>query len=317
MNDKELFQKIELFKQIKPNQDWANWLKANILQSKPQNVLGGRPRVKLAVFSFISKYQKVMLPSLLAFFFVFSFAFAQTTLPGNVLYPLKTLTQNAKIYFASENTKPIVRLEVVKARMEDLSKMQNHQTEISALSQNIRKDLEIVPQEIKKINKKQVALNVSKDVQERSKDLKIMADKISLGEDEEEFNKSVENYQSQILALIIETTEDINQCPSYLQNRLVELGKYFTDAEKSLVQWSPDNIIKSRNLLIEASNAFKAGDCLTATEKIESINTLLKILSLNTLNVSTTTLNVVDPLNGSSTTLNVVDTTVETSTPAR
>jgi len=288
MDDKEFFQKIESFKQIKPDSNWANWLKANILQSKPQNILGGKPRVKLAVFSFISKYQKAIVPSLLAFFFVFSFAFAQTSLPGNVLYPIKTLTQNAKIYFASENTKPVVRLEVAKARMEDLSKVENHEKEISAVVQNVQKDLEIVPQEIKKINKKQVALNVFKDVQERSKDLKIIADKISLGENEEEFNKSVENYQSQILALIIETTEEINQCPSYLKNSLIELGKYFTDAEKGLVQWSSDNIIKSRNLLIEASNAFKAGDCLTAMEKIESINTLLSIHSLD-IKVETST----------------------------
>jgi len=304
MDDKEFFQKIESFKQIKPDQDWANWLKANILQRKPQNVLGGKPRVKLAVFSFVSKYQKVMVSSLLAFFFVFSFAFSQTTLPGNVLYPIKTLTQNAKIYFASENTKPVVRLEVAKARMEDLSKVENHEKEISAIAKNIGKDLEIVPQEIKKINEKQVALNVSKDVQERSKDLKIMADKISLGENEEEFNKSVENYQSQVLAFIIETTEEINQCPSYLQNKLSELGKYFTDAEKGLYQWSSDNIIKSRNLLIEASNAFKAGDCTTAMEKIESINTLLSIHSLDTLNVSTTTLNVVDKVETSTSPLN-------------
>ena len=288
MDDKEFFQKIESFKQIKPDSNWANWLKANILQSKPQNILGGKPRVKLAVFSFISKYQKAIVPSLLAFFFVFSFAFAQTSLPGNVLYPIKTLTQNAKIYFASENTKPVVRLEVAKARMEDLSKVENHEKEISAVVQNVQKDLEIVPQEIKKINKKQIALNVSKEVQERSKDLKIIADKISLGENEEEFNKSVENYQSQILALIIETTEEINQCPSYLKNSLIELGKYFTDAEKGLVQWSSDNIIKSRNLLIEASNAFKAGDCLTAMEKIESINTLLSIHSLD-IKVETST----------------------------
>mgnify|MGYP005624057977 CR=1 FL=1 len=282
MQDKDLIQKIQLLRQIKPDSDWANWLKANILQRKPQNILGNRPRVKLAIFSFIPKYQKVLIPSLLAFFFVFSFVFAQTTLPGNVLYPLKTLTQNAKIYLASESTKPVVRLEVAKTRMEDLSKVQNHQKEISAITQNVRKDLEIVPQEIKKINKKQIALNVSKNIQERSKDLKELANKISLEEKEkQELNKTVENTQSQVLALIIGTTEEINQCPSYLKNSLIELGNYFTDAEKGLVQWTPDNIVKSQGLLIEASNAFKAGDCLTAMEKIESIKKLLSILSLD------------------------------------
>ena len=297
MQEKDLIKELKDLKEIKPNQDWANWLKSNILETKPQSGLYNKPKIKLAVFSYISKYknlafgenlvsrfarnQKVLVPSLLSFFLVSSFAFAQTTLPGSVLYPIKTLTQNTKIYLASENTKPVVRLEVAKARMEDLSKIENHEKEISAITQNVRKDLEIVTQEIKKINKKQVALNVSKDIQERSKDLKKLADQISLNDEErEEFNKDEENYQSQVLALIIQTTDEINQCPSYLKDKLIDLGKYFTDAQEGLYQWSSDDIIKSRNLFIEASNAFKAGDCLTAIDKIESINKLLSIHSL-------------------------------------
>jgi len=282
MQEKDLIKELKDLKQIKPNQDWAFWLKSNILQTKPQNGLYSKPKVKLAVFSFISKYQKIAVPSLLAFFLVSSFAFAQTTLPGNVLYPIKTLTQNAKIYLASENTKPLIRLEVAKARMEDLSKVENHEKEISVIAKNIGKDLEIVPEEIKKIDKKQVALNVSRDIQERSKDLKAMADKISLGEKErEELNKSVEDSQSQVFALIIETTEEINQCPSSLQNKLEGIGEYFTVNQNVLYQWPSSDIIKCKNLLSEASNAYKAGDCLTAMEKIESINQLLSIHSLD------------------------------------
>ena len=281
MQEKDLIKNLKDLKQIKPNQDWAFWLKSNILQTEPNN-LYNKPRVKLAVFSFIPKYQKVFIPSLMAFFFVFSFTFAQTTLPGNVLYPIKTLTQNAKIYLASENTKPVVRLEVAKARMKDLGKIQDHQKEISAITQNVRKDLEIVTQEIKKIDKKQVALNVSKDIQERSKNLKDLADGIPLDDkDREELNKSVEDSQSQVLALIIQTTDEINQCPSYLKDMLTDLGKYFNDVQEGLYQWSSDDIIKSRDLFIEANDAFKAEDCLTAIDKIESINILMSIYSLD------------------------------------
>jgi len=293
MQEKDLIKNLKDLKQIKPNQDWAFWLKSNILETKPQSHLY-KPKIKLAVFSFIPKYQKVLIPSLMAFFFVFSFTFAQTTLPGNILYPIKTLTQNIKIHFASENTKPVVRLEIAKARMEDLSKVENHEKEISVIAKNIGRDLEIVPEEIKKINKKQVALNVSKDIQERSKNLKNLADNISLEDKErEELNQSVENSQSQVLALIIQTTDDINQCPSYLQNKLEEIGKYFTDTEGKLYQWSSDDITKCKNLLLEASNAYKAGDCFTATDKIESINQLLSIHSLD-VQVETSTPEILD-----------------------
>jgi len=294
MQEKDLIKELKDLKEIKPNQDWVFWLKSNILQTKPQNSLYSKPKVKLAVFSFISKYQKVAVPSLLAFFLVSSFTFAQTTLPGNVLYPIKTLTQNTKIYLASENTKPVVRLEIAKVRMEDLGKIENHEEEISVIAKNIGKDLEIIPEEIKKIDKKQVALNISRDIQERSKDLKTMADKISLGEKErEELNKSVEDSRSQVFALIIETTEEINQCPSSLQNKLEEIGKYFTVNQNVLYQWSSSDIIKCKNLLSEASNAYKAGDCLTAMEKIESINQLLSILSLD-VQVETSTPEILD-----------------------
>jgi len=293
MQEKDLIKNLKDLKQIKPNQDWAFWLKSNILQTEPNN-LYNKPRVKLAVFSFIPKYQKVLIPSLMAFFFVFSVSFAQTTLPGNVLYPIKTLTQNAKIHFASENTKPVVRLEVAKARMEDLGKVKNHEKEVSVIAKNIGKDLEIVSQEIKNINNKQVALNISKDIQERSKGLKNLADEIPLEEKEREvLNQSVENSQSQVLALIIQTTEEINQCPSYLQNKLEEIGKYFTDTEGKLHQWSSDDITKCKNLLLEASNAYKANDCLTAIDKIESINQLLSIHSLD-VQVETSTPEILD-----------------------
>jgi len=294
MQEKDIIQKLQSLRQIKPNRDWVFWLKANILQTKPQNSLYNKPRIKLAVFSFISKYQKTLVPSLLAFFFVCSFAFAQTTLPGSVLYPIKALTQNAKIHFASENTKPVVRLNVAKVKMEDLSKVKNHEKEIIAIAKDIGKDLEIIPQEIKNINKKQIALNVSKDIQEKSKDLKAMVDKIPLEDKErEELNKSVESSQSQVLALIIGATEEINQCPSYLKNSLIELGNYLTDAEKGVYQWSLDDVIKCKNLLSEASNAYKAEDCLTAIDKIESINQLLSIHSLD-VQVETSTPEILD-----------------------
>jgi hypothetical protein len=280
MQEKDLIKKLQELKEIKPDQDWAFWLKSNILQTEPDN-LYNKPRVKLAVFSFVSKYQKIAIPSLMAFFLVFSFAFAQTSLPGSVLYPIKTLTQNTKIYLASENTKPVVRLEVAKARMEDLSKVENHKKEIIAIAKKIGKDLEIVPEEIKKISKKQVALNISKDIQERSKDLKTMVERISLEDKErEELNKSVENYQSQVLALIIETTEEINQCPSYLQNKLAELELYFSNTPNVFQYWKLDEVVRVRNWLGEASNFVRAGSCLEAMEKIESINNFMSIHSL-------------------------------------
>jgi len=123
--------------------------------------------------------------------------------------------------------------------------------------------------------------NIS-DIQERSKDLKNLADKIPLeNKEREELNKSVENSQSQVLALIIETTEEINQCPSYLEDKLAELKQYFSDTPNIFQYWKLDDVVKVRNWLGEASNFIRTGNCLEAMEKIESINKLLIIHSLD------------------------------------
>lgn len=307
MNDKEFFQKIELFKQIKPDSDWANWLKANILQRKPQNVLGGKPRVKLAVFSFISsvarnkvlpnkvrqvlisKYQKVMLPSLLAFFFVFSFAFSQTSLPGNVLYPLKTLTQNARIALVPKDYKPVVRLQITKARLEDMAKITDQEQAIALMSQNIQKDLQAIPQELKNIQKKQKTLAISKQVQNEAKDLDNMISKTQLQPQEKEtLNKTFEDTKAKVFALIMDTQEEINNCPSYFKDKLAAIQTYFADPNKIFNNWSSDEIIKIKSELLEIENLIKGDNCLEALEKIESINTLLSIHSLD-IKVETST----------------------------
>ena len=280
MQEKDLIKNLKDLKQIKPNQDWAFWLKSNILETKPQSHLY-KPKVKLAIFSFISKYQKVLIPSLMAFFFVFSFTFAQTTLPGSVLYPIKTLTQNAKIYLASENTKPVVRLEVAKVRMEDLGKVKNHEKEISVIAKDIGKDLEIVSQEIKNINNAQVALNTSRHIQEESKNLEELASNISLDDKGmEEFDKDVEDFKSEVFAYIIETTEEINQCPSSLENKLAGLEQYFSNTQDIFQNWKLDDIVQVRDWLEEASDFYRDGNCSEAMEKIESISKLLSIHSL-------------------------------------
>ncbi len=281
MNEKNLIQQLKEFKTIKPNNDWVNWLKANLLEIKFNNILE-RPKVRLVSFSFIKN--RSFIPVLLGLFAIVSFSFAQVSLPGNILYSIKTLTQDTRIYLSSDQAKPMVRLEIAKARMEDLSKIQNHEKEIKEMVKTINKDLELVPQEIKKINKKQVALDVSKNIQEKSKDLQGMADRIVLEEnDKQELTKTVENTQSQVLALIIETTDEINQCPSFLSNNLIEMSGYFADTDMKILmnQWSMSEVIKAKALLSEASESFRAGDCLTAMEKIESINQLLSILSLD------------------------------------
>jgi hypothetical protein len=52
-----------------------------------------------------------------------SLTLAQNALPGDLLYPLKKVSQNVRMAFVSEQGKPVAQLELAKARFEDLSKV--------------------------------------------------------------------------------------------------------------------------------------------------------------------------------------------------
>lgn len=288
MPEKELIEQLKQLQEVKPNKNWANWLLSNILTKSHQEGMI-KPRVKLVSFSFIHQYQKALVSAAFVVLFVSTFAFAQTTLPGNPLYPVKTLTQTARLFLTPKDYKSVVRLQIAKTRLEDMAKMTDQEQAIALMSQNIQKDLQTIPQELKNIQKKQVSLKIAKQVQNEAKDLNNIISKTQLQfQDKEALEKTAQDTQSQVLSLIIETTEEMNQCPSYLQDKLANLQKYFTDNVQTLIQWPIDDITKVRTLLADISNDIKAGNCLESLEKMESINQILQIHSLD-IKVETST----------------------------
>jgi hypothetical protein len=286
MTEKELLEQLNELKSIKPNEDWANWLLSNILTKSHQTVMI-KPRVKLVSFSFLHQYQKALVSVALVVLFVSTFAFAQTALPGNPLYPIKTLTQNARIALAPKDYKPVIRMQIAKNRLEDMAKITDQEQVIALMSQNIQKDLQTIPQELKNISKKQVALQMSKQVQNEAKDLKNLSNN-SLNKNINNLNQNIDEFQDKVFAFIFSTEEEINQCPTSLQDKLVNLQKYLTDNVQTLVQWPIDDITKVRTFLGDIENDLKAGNCLEAMAKIESINQILQIHSLD-IKVETST----------------------------
>jgi len=127
-----------------------------------------------------------------------------------------------------------------------------------------------------------VALKTSQKVQEKTQNLtKLVAETNLKPAQKEELTNTVTETQNQVLALILETTEKINQCPSYLQNKLQDLQNYFNLHSQELTQWSAEDLTKVKLTLSEISNYLQAGNCLEAIDKIESINQILQIHSLD------------------------------------
>ncbi len=121
ITDKKLIENLEQLDYIKPDANWVLLAEQKIMASEPVkqpltwfnlNFIA-KPAFSLAfsAFSFISIAGGA------------SFALAQSALPGDLLYPLKKVSQNVRMAFVSEQEQPAARLELAKSNLEDLSKI--------------------------------------------------------------------------------------------------------------------------------------------------------------------------------------------------
>ena len=120
ITDKKLIENLEQLDYIKPDANWVLLAEQKILDCEPAKQLNwfslnfiAKPAFSLAfsAFSFISIAGGA------------SFALAQSALPGDLLYPLKKVSQNVRMAFVSEQEQPAARLELAKSNLEDLSKI--------------------------------------------------------------------------------------------------------------------------------------------------------------------------------------------------
>ncbi|MFA7714617.1 MAG: DUF5667 domain-containing protein [Candidatus Paceibacterota bacterium] len=121
ITDKQLIEKLEQLDCIKPDTDWVLLAEQKILASQPV-------KQPLTWFSlnFISKPAFSLALSAFAFVSIAggaSFTLAQGALPGDLLYPLKKVSQNVRMAFVPEQEQPAARLELAKSNLEDLSRI--------------------------------------------------------------------------------------------------------------------------------------------------------------------------------------------------
>jgi len=110
VTEKELIGKIGELRQIRPRKDWVVLTKSQILGEEP----------KVLFFPFF----KPVLATVTAFGILLGiFSLAQNSLPGDILYPIKKITEKSQAVFVSETEKPQLNLELVNKRLEELTKI--------------------------------------------------------------------------------------------------------------------------------------------------------------------------------------------------
>lgn len=275
MEEKDIIEKIQKLSQIKLSEEEKSFIFKKINE---KIAFSGDKRGALSIFSFLRVHKVAFtLASILIFIFS-TFAFASNSLPDSPLYPLKMTLQEARISLAKKENKPQLKVLVLKERLEDLKKVQKEDSKVLKVVNNLKEDLKTLPNEITQINKKREILKTSQNVQLQTQKMKEEAEKITFLE-KTQLKKTLEETNEKILSLILETTDQINRCPDYLSKNLSNLNSYFEDPE-NIKNLTPQEILKVKTVLSEIDQMIKAGDCLGALEKIESLSKFQSIHSL-------------------------------------
>ena len=161
ITEKDLIKKIGLLRQIKPKKDWVVLVKKEILEEEPKinfsTVLKTLPRL---IFSPKFVFAEVL--SVLIFFGIFTSA--QNSLPGDLLYPVKKVTEKARLIFVSGDEKQIAQIELANKRLEELSQIaqknqveklapaiEEYQASVSEAAKNIKKITKEIIQQNQKL----------------------------------------------------------------------------------------------------------------------------------------------------------------------
>lgn len=238
MTEKELIGKLQELRQIKPRKDW-------VVLTKNQ-ILGESARGQASVSFF--PIWKPALVTVTAFGILFGiFAFAQNALPGDILYPIKKIAEKSQAAFVSEKEKPIIQLELVNKRLEELNKIAEN---------NQLKNLPPALTELKttKLVAKKEVSNILKNKPEKEaiKVAKEIALKL----------KEINKKEKQVLTSLRIESEETNQEPT--EKVIAEL--LIKDLEERTLNE------KQQKILQEAKEDYKVGKYSQTLEKILEIS---------------------------------------------
>ena len=242
MNEKKLINTIKGLKEIKPRKEWAILLKSEILNADltTQNI-AARPASKawnILEFLPVINYQRKLAYAFVTFVFLIVgiFGFAQYTMPGDLLFPIKRIAEQAQS-----------PLQVAYNRSEDL---------VQIVKENKTQNLAPAISEYK-ISIAYAAKNLTKSLAQNS-------DKDSIRQVAYEFKKIQDNQkQLKTLGIDIGETKEVKDLDDALA---VLVQSQITDLEKSTLTE------EQQESLAEAKDLYLQGKYSDALEEILLIN---------------------------------------------
>ncbi len=240
MTEQELIHKIQKLRDIKPRKDWVIFTKQRILSEKPEFV---RDRVSISFeeiltgMRFILNHKPAFITLTAVLVLIGTFGFAQNSLPGDLLYSFKKITEQTQKTFISEKE---FNIKIVNNRLDDLIKIaqsnstknlapaiNEYQASVSEVARKLVKDeTKNNPDEIKKIVKD------VKSIEKRTAEIK------SLGVQIDE-NIELDGALVQLITLQVQELEKKTLTPEQAESigeikTDIEAGKYSEALEKIL-----------------------------------------------------------------------------------
>ena len=193
--------------------------KKQFFQDSPRRVLGrvflrDPVSVIFEIFPRLFLNYRLVLATLLFLGILISgaFSFAQNSLPGDFLYPLKRISEKGQAIFVSEQDKPQAQLELANKRLEELTRIaENNQTQ--KLAPAITEFQQSVSQAAKDLKKPK---KITKEIVEQTKKLvekkeKVEALGVVVGEAEELENALAQLVEREIKDLESQTLSEEQQ----------------------------------------------------------------------------------------------------------
>ena len=185
MTEKQLIGRIRELRQIQPRKDWVLSAKSQIL-GEDQN------RHRVLVFDWRLFY-KPALVGVSVLVLLGLFISAQNSLPGDLLYSIKKITERSQAIFVSEEGKPMAQLELTNKRLEELNQIvQNNEVKklASAISE-FQANVSETAKNLAKVGKvdKEIVDQIKKFEENKGKVEKVLATKILSEETKESLDK--------------------------------------------------------------------------------------------------------------------------------
>jgi hypothetical protein len=169
VTEKNLINQIKQLKQIKPQKDWVFSLKTDLFKDELKESFVFFPLFKPALACL----------TMFALFFGL-FGFAQTSVPGDLLYPVKKIAEKGQLAFVSQENRPQNSLVMADKRLEELIKIveSNQVKKLATAINEVESSVSEAARNISRIEATSSNPVIIKDIVDKTKKLEFRIEEI-------------------------------------------------------------------------------------------------------------------------------------------